>query len=252
MASQLQRQIYQAYLDAGLSANQAKIITAEVGRENSFNPDTVFGIHSDPKNNATNLGMLSWQGSRGRSLLNHLSSRGLIQNGSIVRNQAALNEMARFSVNEMRNNKSYSQTANTFLNNPNIDYQTGSAVLGRNYIRWRYDDPRYKSGHANRDYFYQAMGGKMAGESTNQQLGKQQNRFLSQDQIAKVLPQLAGKGVTKLQPVGQSRFLSSDQIAKVLPQLAARSAFQSQATPQDRFLSQDQIAKVLPQLIQGG
>ena len=159
MASELQKQIYQAYLGAGLSPNQARIITAEVGRENSFNPQTVFGVHLDPKNKALNLGMLSWQGSRGKSLYNYMHSKGLIQNGSMVKNQAALNEMARFSVNEMKNNKSYSQTAKTFLSNPDIDYQSGAAVLGRNYIRWRYDDPVYKSGHNNRDRFYLAMGG---------------------------------------------------------------------------------------------
>jgi hypothetical protein len=159
MASQLQKQIYQAYMNAGLSPNQARIITAEVGRENSFNPQTVFGVHSDPKNKALNLGMLSWQGDRGRSLYSYLHSKGLIQNGSILKSQAALDEMARFSVSEMKNNKGYAQTAKTFLSNPNVDYQTGAEVLGKNYIRWRYDDPNYSSGHANRDHFYRAMGG---------------------------------------------------------------------------------------------
>lgn len=169
MASQLQKQVYQAYLDAGLSPSQARIITAEVGRENSFNPNTVFGVHSDPKNKALNLGMLSWQGSRAKSLYNYMHSKGLIQNGSMVRNQAALNEMARFSVNEMRNNKSYAQTAKTFLSNPNIDYQTGAAVLGKNYIRWRYDDPKYKSGHQNRDHFYRAMSGSVQQQAAQPQ-----------------------------------------------------------------------------------
>lgn len=63
------------------------------------------------------------------------------------------------------------------------------------------------------------------------------SRFLSQDQIAKVLPQLA-KGQTA-QP---SRFLSQEQVAKVLPQLS------KQPSQPNRFLSQDRIAEVLPQL----
>lgn len=159
MASPLQKQVYQAYLEAGLSPNQARIITAEVGRENSFNPQNIFGVHSDPKNGAANLGMLSWQGDRGNALYKELRSKGMIKGNQITPTQDALNQMARFSVNEMRTNKNYQQTARTFLGNPNVDYQTGSAVLGRNYIRWRYDDPQYQSGHRNRDKFYQAMGG---------------------------------------------------------------------------------------------
>ena len=40
--------VYKAYRNAGLSHNQAMAITAEVGRENSFNPNTLFGTHPDP------------------------------------------------------------------------------------------------------------------------------------------------------------------------------------------------------------
>lgn len=161
MASLLQKQVYQAYLNAGLSPNQARIITAEVGREGSFSPKNLFGVHIDPKNGATNLGMLSWQGNRGQALYSALKSQGLIRGNGIAPTQDALNMMARFSIDEMRNKKEYRQTAQTFLNNPDVDYQTGAAVLGRNFIRWRYDDPVYKSGHVNRDKFYQAMGGEV-------------------------------------------------------------------------------------------
>lgn len=165
MASLLQKQVYQAYLNAGLSPNQARIITAEVGREGSFSPKNLFGVHIDPKNGAANLSMLSWQGNRGQALYQDLKSKGLIKGNGILPTQEALNSMAHFSVNEMRNNKAYSKTAQTFLNNPDIDYQTGAAVLGRDYIRWRYDDPVYKSGHVNRDKFYQAMGGVVGQQS---------------------------------------------------------------------------------------
>lgn len=63
------------------------------------------------------------------------------------------------------------------------------------------------------------------------------NRFLSQDQIAKVLPQLSKKAESP------QRFLTADQITKVLPQLNQNSQEQP-----SRFLTQDQITKVLPQL----
>ncbi|MBD0222658.1 hypothetical protein, partial [Acinetobacter baumannii] len=57
---------------------------------------------------------------------------------------------------------------------------------------------------------------------------------------AKVLPQLA-----KTQPQ-QSRFLSQDQIAKVLPQLVNKP---NQSV--GRYLTAEQIAQVLPQLSRG-
>lgn len=229
MASLLQKQVYQAYLNAGLSPNQARIITAEVGREGSFSPKNLFGVHIDPKNGAANLGMLSWQGNRGQALYQDLKSKGLIKGNGILPTQEALNSMAHFSVNEMRSNKAYSKTAQTFLNNPDIDYQTGAAVLGRNYIRWRYDDPEYKSGHMNRDKFYQAMGGEVGQPQPSQ-------RFLTQDQIAKRLPKMSNLNQS-------SRFLSQDQISNVLPQFNQRQESQS-----NRFLNQDQISQVLPQL----
>lgn len=233
MASLLQKQVYQAYLNAGLSPNQARIITAEVGREGSFSPKNLFGVHIDPKNGAANLGMLSWQGNRGQALYQDLKAKGLIKGNGILPTQEALNSMAHFSVNEMRNNKAYSKTAQTFLNNPNIDYQTGAAVLGRDYIRWRYDDPVYKSGHMNRDKFYQAMGGDVG------KLIQPSERFLNQDQIAQVLPKLSNQNQS-------ARFLSQDQIANVLPQ------FNQQQQPQtNRFLNQDQISQILPQLSKG-
>ncbi|MDC4717878.1 glycoside hydrolase family 104 protein [Acinetobacter baumannii] len=67
-----------------------------------------------------------------------------------------------------------------------------------------------------------------------------ESRYLNQEQIAKVLPQLA-----KTQPQ-QSRFLSQDQIAKVLPQLVNKPT-QSNG----RYLTAEQIAQVLPQLSRG-
>ena len=162
----LQNQIFRAFINAGLSENQARIITAEVGREGSFNSENVFGVHRDPKNSALNLGMLSWQGKRGQQLYRTLASNGLIENGRIAQNQTALDTMAKYAVHEMKTRPEYKQTAQTFLANPDIDYQTANQVLGRNFIRWRYDDPNYASGHRNRDLFYKQLGGG-ANASTN-------------------------------------------------------------------------------------
>lgn len=77
----------------------------------------------------------------------------------------------------------------------------------------------------------------------NKKLGtdyQPESRYLNQDQIAKVLPQLSK---SNNQP---SRYLSNDQIAKVLPQLANKHGQEN-----GRYLSAEQISQVLPQLSRG-
>ncbi len=158
----LMQQVLSAFKNAGLSENQAKIITSEVGRESSFLPENLFGSHTDDKNSKTNVGMLSWQNGRELPLLRSLSKMGLMVDGKIKQTQDSLNLMARYAVNEMRTKPEYKQTKQTFLDNPDVDYKTASEVLGKNYIKWRYDDPQYASGHKNRDQFYSQLGGTVA------------------------------------------------------------------------------------------
>ncbi|NTV41614.1 MAG: hypothetical protein HGA61_05095, partial [Candidatus Moranbacteria bacterium] len=139
-----QTKVYNAFINAGFSKNQALALTAEVGRENSFKTELLFGTHSDPHNQSSNIGLFSWQGSRKTKLLNFLKSKGLIdKNGRIVQTQAALDAQAEFAMLEMKNNKEYTATKKQFLENPNIDPEQASRVLGRNYIKWRVDDPKY-------------------------------------------------------------------------------------------------------------
>lgn len=151
--------VLQALKNAGLSDNQARILGAEIGRENAFQDKYLWGYHADPKNGAVNIGIISWQGGRGKGVERALKSAGLIQNGKIVKGQASLDVMAKYLVNEIRTNPSYAPTKQKFLHNPNVDYTTGTAVLGRNFIKWRYDDPKYATGHKNRDKFYAQLGG---------------------------------------------------------------------------------------------
>lgn len=155
----LQQSVMKAFEKAGLSKNQARIITAEVGRENSFDPSVVFGAHTDDSNKKTNVGLLSWQNGREAPLLARLKSKGLYVDGKIKQSQAALDEMAKYAVHEINTKPEYAATKKTFLSNPDIDYDTATRVLGTNFIRWRYNDPEYKSGHKNRDDFYRQLGG---------------------------------------------------------------------------------------------
>jgi len=146
-------------MKAGLSENQARIITAEVGRENSFDPSVVFGVHTDDKNKKTNVGLLSWQSGREAPLLARLKSNGLYVDGKIQQSQESLDEMAKYAVHEINTRPEYAATKKTFLSNPDVDYGTAAKVLGTNFIKWRYNDPEYKSGHKNRDDFYRQLGG---------------------------------------------------------------------------------------------
>ena len=129
--------VYKAYRNAGLSHNQAMAITAEVGRENSFNPNTLFGTHPDPArdkngNIIRNVGMLSWNQGRDAQVLNYMRNAGVLGQQS----QANLNAQAAFSVREMLTG--YKGKLRNFLNNPNGSPEQFAQELGRNYIVWAY------------------------------------------------------------------------------------------------------------------
>ena len=156
--------LYNAWRNAGLSDNQARIMMAETGRENSWNLNTIFVGHPEPvdvkrgvANPRRNFGLISWNGDRRNNLINFLSSRGLWQNGRAVQSQATLDAMAQFAVREIATNPLYAPTKRAFLQNPNVDYSTATRVLGNNYIKWRYNDPAYAEGHARRDGWYQKI-----------------------------------------------------------------------------------------------
>lgn len=156
-----QMMVYKAWRHAGLSDNQARIITAEVGRENDYQSQYLFGGHRDPKNGKYNLGMISWQKERGKELYDYLKQLGLIQKGQIVQSQEALNAQAMFAINEMTSKGRFAKTRNEFLSNPDIGYQKGTEVLGKNYIAWRYNDPAYKSHHGRRDNHYNKLNAEL-------------------------------------------------------------------------------------------
>lgn len=150
-----QMSVYKAFRHAGLNDNQARIITAEVGRENDYNSRYLFGGHNDPHNGKYNLGFISWQGDRGKNLYNYLNQKGLIDSsGKIKQAQESLDAQAQFLINEIKTTKEYAPTKAKFLDNPSVDYGTGTYVLGKNYIRWRIDDPKYASHKRRRDNHY--------------------------------------------------------------------------------------------------
>ena len=71
----IMQMVYQAGLNNGLSANQARAFTAEVGRENDYNPDYIFGEHRDSQRD--NVGIISWNQGRRDNLYALLKKKGI-------------------------------------------------------------------------------------------------------------------------------------------------------------------------------
>lgn len=164
--SGMQLGIYSGLRKAGFNDNQARILTAEIGREGSYLAKNVFGVHGDPANGSGNLGMLSWQKDRFGQLVKWMQSAGLMKGRKMQPSQASIDMQAKFIMHEIRNNSRYKRTKKLFLENPNVSYNVAKEVLGTNYIRWRYNDSKYRSGHKNRDAAY---------VNINKQLKNQQN-----------------------------------------------------------------------------
>ena len=157
-----QMKVYSAFKKAGFSEQQSRILTAEIGRENSYNPKIMFGGHADP-HSGKNLGMLSWQGARTPKLVAFLQQAGVLdKSGNMIPGQAALDAQAKFIMWEMNN--THKKAAAEFLANPNIDYAKGAYIVGKKYILWRIDDPKYgPAGKKNRDSFYNMLVKQLGG-----------------------------------------------------------------------------------------
>lgn len=149
--------VYKAYRNAGLSHSQALAVTAEVGRENSFNAGVLFGNHTDPaasKNGKKirNLGMLSWNQGRDKMLEGYLVKNGVMKNGVMAKNQANLNAQAAFSVREMKSPR-YASKLKNFWGNPNASPDTYARELGKHYIAWAYGQDTIKAQGGGRKAF---------------------------------------------------------------------------------------------------
>ena len=203
--------VYKAYRNAGLSHNQAMAITAEVGRENSFNPSTLFGMHTDPAASKSggairNVGMLSWNQGRDAQVLNYMRNAGVLGQQS----QANLNAQAAFSVREMLTG--YKGKLRNFLNNPNGSPEQFAQELGRNYIVWAYGQNtiRGKGGgrvpfnwqkhDARRRNYLSSLAGMLGDKSyTPQNSGQSAPQGIGRFNVADLMKQSAQKP----QPLGK-------------------------------------------------
>lgn len=129
----VQKGLFIAFKHAGFSDKQAIALTAEVGRENDYRTELIFGHHRD--SGRWNAGMLSWNQARGTKFMEHMKSRGMVDpNGRLLTTQDSLNAQAEFVMHEMIT--VYPKTKARFVDEPNINQQDAARILGSDYIRW--------------------------------------------------------------------------------------------------------------------
>jgi len=145
-------ELYSAYRRAGFSHMQARGLVGEVNRENAFNPDMIFGSHTEPADaSITNYGPLSYNQQRGQNLLEYLRQEGLLEeNGSITRSRETLDAFAQFAMAEMTPVAEWSedipgvgshadmQKVQDFINNPDISGEESRRTMGGvgGYVAW--------------------------------------------------------------------------------------------------------------------
>lgn len=151
--------VYSAFTQAGFSDSQARALVGEVYRENGFREQYWYGTHTDPANEATNAGIISWQGPRKADLYNYLGDRGLLNaDGSMKPGFDTLVAQAEFLRYEMQTGAGGGTSGQIsryqdWFRSDQVSAEESARVLGQDFIRWRMTDPEYRpSGMANIEY----------------------------------------------------------------------------------------------------
>ena len=126
--AQLVKDTYQLAQAAGFTPAQARALVGEVGRENGFNPNTMFGFHTDQANSKKNGGIFSWQGTRATALEAHMRSKGLVKaNGTFKQTNESLQAQFEFLRKEIEANPKWKAQ---FLDKKNITNNEARSALG--------------------------------------------------------------------------------------------------------------------------
>lgn len=145
---QLVKDTYQLAQAAGFSPAQARALVGEVGRENGFNPNTMFGFHTDQANSKKNGGIFSWQGSRAVALEAHMRAKGLVNaNGTFKQTNESLQAQFEFLRKEIEANPKWKVN---FLDKKNITNDEARSALGGagSVIGWARGQNKLSSGKA--------------------------------------------------------------------------------------------------------
>ncbi|WP_407543857.1 tape measure protein [Acinetobacter baumannii] len=195
--------VYQAFRNAGLGDKQARVMTAQVGRETDFRNEAMFGSHKDANNGYTNTGFLSWQKSRSTKLMQSLQGQGVLdKNGKIQQTQDALDAMAKHAVQEAMTDKSYSKSKAALLND-DLDYRSLERIVAKNFVGWDYD------------------GKKLGKAKASQHLAKQDSYY---NQLSKILgdnPETASKAIGDLSKFEDEAYKARAKTLEEVKQLQA-------------------------------
>jgi hypothetical protein len=135
----------------GWSDNARLALLSNLGRENSWDANTIFAGHKDPANSADNLGIISWQKDRRKDLVRYMNENG----GTFEPNEQNLRLMMRFADNEMQNSSDPRVTEwrdlNKRLKSPDVTPDEAYQALQR-YIQYQ---PQYEG--ANRSWEKKAL-----------------------------------------------------------------------------------------------
>ncbi|EXF56649.1 hypothetical protein J502_2218 [Acinetobacter sp. 1294596] len=145
---QLIKDTYQLAQAAGFTSAQARALVGEVGRENGYNPNTMFGFHTDEANSKKNGGIFSWQGSRATALEAHMRAKGLVNaNGTFKQTNESLQAQFEFLRKEIEANPKWKAN---FLDKKNITNDEARAALGGagSVIGWARGQNKLSSGKA--------------------------------------------------------------------------------------------------------
>ncbi|MFS1708427.1 hypothetical protein ACL767_16945, partial [Acinetobacter baumannii] len=195
--------VYQSFRNAGLGDKQARVMTAQVGRETDFRNEAMFGSHKDANNGYTNTGFLSWQKSRSTKLMQSLQGQGVLdKNGKIQQTQDALDAMAKHAVQEAITDKSYSKSKAALLND-DLDYRSLERIVAKNFVGWDYD------------------GKKLGKAKASQHLAKQDSYY---NQLSKILgdnPEAASKAIGDLSKFEDEAYKARAKTLEEVKQLQA-------------------------------
>lgn len=195
--------VYQSFRNAGLGDKQARVMTAQVGRETDFRNEAMFGSHKDANNAYTNTGFLSWQKSRSTKLMQSLQGQGVLdKNGKIQQTQDALDAMAKHAVQEAMTDKSYSKSKAALLND-DLDYRSLKRIVAKNFVGWDYD------------------GKKLGKAKASQHLAKQDSYY---NQLSKILgdnPEAASKAISDLSKFEDEAYKARAKTLEEIKQLQA-------------------------------
>lgn len=145
---QLVKDTYQLAQAAGFTPAQARALVGEVGRENGYNLNTMFGFHTDQANSKKNGGIFSWQGSRAVALEAHMKAKGLVNaDGTFKQTNESLQAQFEFLRKEIEANPKWKAN---FLDKKNITNDEARSALGGagSAIGWARGQNKLSSGKA--------------------------------------------------------------------------------------------------------